>query len=79
MLPSDGAILQNLADAGCDRQTAEEFLSCFHSQNRLKQFQLLEAHRKRLLEAMHLAQRRIDCLDYLVYQLEKEDPSLLSQ
>ena len=71
MLPSDGAILQNLADAGCDRQTAEEFLSCFHRQNRLKQFQLLEA--------MHLAQRRIDCLDYLVYQLEKEDPSLSSQ
>ena len=34
---------------------------------------------KRLLEAMHLAQRRIDCLDYLVYQLEKEDPSLSSQ
>ena len=28
------------------RQTAEEFLSCFHSQNRLKQFQLLEAHRE---------------------------------
>lgn len=76
MLPSDGAILQNLADAGCDRQTAEEFLSCFHNKNRLKQFQLLAAHRKQLLEAMHLAQRRIDCLDYLVYQLEKEDSSL---
>lgn len=76
MLPSDGAILQNLAAAGCDRQTAEEFLAYFHSKNRPKQFQLLEAQRKLLLETMHLAQKRIDCLDYLVYQLEKEDRPL---
>ena len=38
------------------------------------QLQLLAQHRKRLLEKVHREERRIQCLDYLVYQMEKESP-----
>ena len=62
------AIIQNLRDAGCDEGTVEQFL---HSQ-RCQQLKLLAVHRKKLLDRVHLEQRRIDCLDYLVWQLQKQ-------
>lgn len=34
----------------------------------------LAQHRKCLLEKVHREERRIQCLDYLVYQMEKESP-----
>lgn len=30
---------------------------------------LLEKHRKKLLDAVHENQKKIDCLDYLIYQV----------
>ena len=36
-----------------------------------EQLQLLSRQRGRLLEELHAQQKQIDCLDYLVYQLEK--------
>ena len=36
-----------------------------------EQLRLLSDHRRRLLDCLHQEERRIDCLDYLVYQLEK--------
>ena len=32
---------------------------------------MLSDHRRHLLDCLHQEERRIDCLDYLVYQLEK--------
>ena len=32
---------------------------------------MLSDHRRHLLDCLHREERRIDCLDYLVYQLEK--------
>ncbi|WP_243562745.1 hypothetical protein [Neobittarella massiliensis] len=34
--------------------------------------QLLDRHRRELMDVLHREQRRIDCLDYLVYQIKKE-------
>ena len=39
-----------------------------------EKLQLLAQHRKCLLEKVHREERRIQCLDYLVYQMEKESP-----
>ena len=36
-----------------------------------EQLKLLSDHRRHLLDCLHREERRIDCLDYLVYQLEK--------
>ena len=41
--------------------------------NRQNQLKLLEQHRKRLLEKVHTNEKRIDCLDYLVFQMNKEE------
>ena len=59
---------QNLLDAGCDSSQIEVFEHLAESGDRLD---LLEAHRKDLLEKLHQSQRQIDCLDYLLYQLRK--------
>lgn len=70
MLLSPEAVIQNLKDAGCGPQAIRRFENCASLQERL---QFLARQRGRLLESLHTQQRRIDCLDYLVYQLEKNE------
>ncbi len=66
------AVIQNLKDAGCDLETTERFLALEQAGQTREQLKLLSAHRKRLLNKVHEEERRIDCLDYLVYQVKKE-------
>jgi DNA-binding transcriptional MerR regulator len=66
------AIIQNLKDAGCDLETIERFLSFEKSGSMQQQRNLLSVHRDHLLEKVHREERKIDCLDYLVYQLSKK-------
>ena len=61
-------------DAGCCRETVERFLALGDAGDVQGQLQLLAQHRKCLLEKVHREERRIQCLDYLVYQMEKESP-----
>lgn len=65
------AVIQNLKDAGCGPETIERFLSLRRNGNLQKQMELLSVHRKHLLDKVHREEKRIDCLDYLVYQLSK--------
>ena len=37
-----------------------------------QQLRLLSGHRKNLLERLHREEKRIDCLDYLLYQMQKK-------
>lgn len=66
------ALRQNLTDAGCDAALAERFLSLVEQGREKEGLSLLSRHRKSLLERCHTAEKRIDCLDYLVYQIEKQ-------
>lgn len=70
-------VLQNLKDAGCGReliaqygQLAEQSIS--ERAIRSQQTQLLRGYRKNLLAQLHEDQRKIDCLDHLLYQLRSE-------
>lgn len=65
------ALLDNLEDAGCDPELTQRFLVLERSGQYQEQLNLLSGHRRHLLECLHREQRRIDCLDYLVYQIEK--------
>ena len=65
------ALRNNLRDAGCGARTVERFLALEEAGAREEQFLLLSSRRRRILERIHRAERQIDCLDYLVYQLEK--------
>lgn len=76
MYASKQAVTQNLLDAGCDCETVAQFLLYEKEGDRKGQLALLASHRLRLLEQVHQEEKRIACLDYLVYHLEKTDDAL---
>ena len=63
--------IQNLKDAGCDKATVEHFMKLGETGDTQEQLKLLSIHRKQLLHRVHREEKRIDCLDYLVYQIRK--------
>lgn len=65
-------IIQNLRDAGCDPETIRYFITNFRTGEEASAVKRLAAHRRKLLEAVHDNQKRIDCLDYLLWQMQKE-------
>ena len=66
-----GLLYQNLMDAGCDRETAQQCL-CLARGNRTADLQrLLSRHRAALLDRVHENQNRIDFLYYLLYEISK--------
>ncbi len=70
---NEGAIVQNLIDAGCKEDFIAEFMETLRKNNTSKNLKLLAAHRRLLLDNLHKEQKRIDCLDYLVYKMTKEN------
>lgn len=70
-LKAKETIVQNLKDAGCTRQMIEDFMICFDKNQKEKQLALLAAQRRELLNKVHVEEKKISCLDYLIYQIEK--------
>ncbi len=66
------AIEQNLKDAGCDAQMIEECLECLAKGKIREELRQLERHRGLLLERLHVEQKKIDCLDYLIYTTKRQ-------
>ena len=66
------SVIQNLEDAGCDSKTVEEFPALNGEGKTGEQLKLLARQRQQLLDRVHKEERRIDCLDYLAYQLNKK-------
>lgn len=64
-------LLQNLKDAGCDQQMIENCVEMFQQKNILEMKRLLAKHKRKLLETVHIHQKEIDCLDYLVFRLDQ--------
>ena len=62
------AVAQNLRDAGCTEEFVACFLSVLEQGTKEKQLCLLYEQRRLLLDGVHSAQARLDCLDYLIYQ-----------
>lgn len=65
-------VLQNLKDAGCTDEMVEKFMALQDSEDEEQQIRLLSGHRKHLLEKLHKDEKRIDCLDYLIYQMQNK-------
>ncbi len=65
-------VLQNLKDAGCTDEMVEKFMALQDSEDEEQQIRLLSGHRKHLLEKLHREEKRIDCLDYLLYQMQNK-------
>lgn len=67
--PRQDELIQNLRDAGCGDELIEQFLQLWTSGRRREGLALLRQHRKVLLERCHREERKIDCLDYLIYRM----------
>ena len=65
-------IIQNLKDAGCDEGVIQTFMNDLQCGKQIEGTHLLQKHRRKLLDHLHQAQRKIDCLDYLLFMLNKE-------
>lgn len=64
-------ILQNLKDAGCDSEMITNFMADWQAGKKANGLKRLAAHRRALLDQIHSEQTCIDCLDYLIYQIQK--------
>ena len=69
---NEDAIIQNLKDAECDEDKIQAFITNIREDKISDGLKLLSMHRRSLLENLHKKQKQIDCLDYLVYQLERQ-------
>lgn len=66
------SIYQNLMDAGCSEGTIERCMALVHEKNISALLKQLSNHRKHLLDKVHVHQKEIDCLDYLIYSLKNQ-------
>lgn len=69
-------IIENLKDAGCEEEDISCFLTEFCDGKTKMSINRLREHRKELLDDLHTAQDRIDCLDYFLYKLEKGEVNI---
>ena len=69
---NEAQVLQCLTDAGCDDSLIERFEAMRRAASRGGQLALLNDHRRLLLDRIHAEQKKLDCLDYLLWSI-KED------
>lgn len=68
MINEPSTMISALHDAGCDREQIDCFLSVSESP---QQIRLLESFRSQILSRIHRDERRIETLDFLIYQLSE--------
>ena len=66
---------QNLIDAGCSPDLIRQCTTLAQQEKGSELMHILSLHRKELLDTVHQNEKRIDCLDYLIYHLEKQKHS----
>ncbi len=70
---AEGILQENLIDAGCDPALCLRVTKLLAERRMGEAVELLTRHRRTVLENCHREQSRIDCLDHLLYKLEKQD------
>lgn len=61
-----------LKDAGCDEALEKQLIVLKQTGQTDEFLRLLAKHKTNLLADLHTSQKRIDCLDFLVYKTKKE-------
>ncbi len=67
---SKEAVVENLREAGCSEETIQCCMECLDDGRKEELLKRLEKHRSGLLKKVHEGEKQIDCLDYLVYQID---------
>lgn len=63
---------QNLSDAGCSETVIREIMALSKNGRIPEALQEMKRDRCRLMDELHESGRKVDCLDYLIRQTEKE-------
>lgn len=66
-----GILYQNLADAGCSEKDIKCCMDMAQNGKWAEMLLALKSHRAALLDGIHDEQGKLDCLDYLIYQIGK--------
>ena len=69
---SMGILHQNLIDAGCSKDLIETCMELAKANKWKRLLPLLAKQRINLLDSVHDGQKQIDCLDFLVYRINKK-------
>lgn len=70
---ADTQLIRNLKDGGCGPRQIEQFFTLREAGKFREQLRLLSRQRVSLLKRVHTAQRKVDCLDYLIFTMKQED------
>lgn len=68
----DVPIDECLKDAGCSDEMIEEVVKCIQENDDERKVMILKRYRCHLLDNIHSMQKKLDCLDYLLYKMKKE-------
>ena len=65
-------LIQGLSDAGCSPEAVERIRSLYEAGSWGEVLRQMEIQRCALIEEMHESQRRVDRMDFLIRNQEKE-------
>lgn len=65
----DEKLAQSLKDVGCEQELIDKF---FNEQSQ-GQIRLLRQQRFEQLDKVHKEQKKLDCLDFIIYKLKKDN------
>ena len=75
----ESVVKQNLLDVGCSDASAafvDQLVQSGRMQDALHEMRVIRCD---LIDQLHQSQRRVDCLDYLIRQTEKEIKTTLER
>ena len=67
---SEEQVLECLTDTGCGKELIRQFEAYQRSGRQKDQLRLLDEYRRLLLNRIHIEQKKLDLLDYLVWNLK---------
>ena len=70
-MKSEAEIMEGLRDAGCQEEDITSFMNCYRNDDLKRGLKVLDRCRRQLLERLHREQMKIDRLDYVLYQMQK--------
>ena len=65
-----------MKDAGCDMEIITKICRLYAAGQVQDAVKILRRHRCHLIEQLHESQSKVDCLDFLVRQMEKSQRSM---
>ena len=69
---TEGKLYQNLIDIGCSEAETKQYLTLAKKGEWSKLCTALAKQKTVLLTALHKSEKQIDCLDFLVYEINKK-------